>query len=88
MIRRSPMLGRTAVNNPMMSPMMMGAAQSPLIRMATCAGFAKYQRTKPHLNVGTIGKSPVRLICKLNAPQFIANLSLLLQVTLITVRRP
>lgn len=55
MMRRSPMLGRTAVNNPMMSPMMMGAAQSPLIRMATCAGFAKYQRTKPHLNVGTIG---------------------------------
>jgi len=23
--------------------------------MAPCAGFAKYQRTKPHLNVGTIG---------------------------------
>ena len=27
-----------------------------MLGMAPSAGFAKYQRTKPHLNVGTIGK--------------------------------
>lgn len=54
MMRRSPMLGRTATTSPMLSAM--GSTQVSMIRMASCAGFAKYQRTKPHLNVGTIGK--------------------------------
>ena len=27
-----------------------------MLGMAPSAGFAKYQRNKPHLNVGTIGK--------------------------------
>jgi len=53
MMRRSPMLGRTATTSPMLSAM--GSTQVSMIRMASCAGFAKYQRTKPHLNVGTIG---------------------------------
>jgi len=29
--------------------------QNPLLTMAPAAGFAKYTRSKPHLNVGTIG---------------------------------
>ena len=76
MLRRSPMLGRTAAVAPMMYPM--GPAQSTLLRMASCASFAKYQRTKPHLNVGTIGKfrdtpphdAVVAIELELNAPQF------------------
>ena len=88
MMRRSPMLGRTAVAAPMMSPMLMGPAQAPILCMATCAGFAKYQRTKPHLNVGTIGKSSARVILwTLNALQFTTNLLSSVQVTLIMARR-
>ena len=30
--------------------------QNPLLTMAPAACFAKYNRSKPHLNVGTIGK--------------------------------
>jgi len=30
-------------------------SQNPLLRMFPAANFAKYDRTKPHLNVGTIG---------------------------------
>jgi len=29
--------------------------QNPLLNMAPAACFAKYNRSKPHLNVGTIG---------------------------------
>ena len=32
-------------------------SQNALLRMFPSAGFAKYTRDKPHLNVGTIGKS-------------------------------
>jgi len=30
--------------------------QNALLRMFPAASFAKYDRSKPHLNVGTIGK--------------------------------
>ena len=30
--------------------------QQSLLGRVACAGFAKYDRNKPHLNVGTIGK--------------------------------
>ena len=56
MLRRSPILGRTAVSAPMMSPLMMAPSQVGLLGMVPQAGFAKYVRSKPHLNVGTIGK--------------------------------
>lgn len=83
-MRRSPMLGRTAT--PMMTPMMMNPAQTSLLRMASCASFAKYQRTKPHLNVGTIGKCSDLSLAKANAPQFSSNPSTLVKVMSITVR--
>jgi len=35
--------------------MMLGSQQAPLLAMAPSACFAKYTRSKPHLNVGTIG---------------------------------
>ena len=41
----------------MMPSVMLGTQQaSMLLGMAPSAGFAKYVRNKPHLNVGTIGK--------------------------------
>ena len=64
-LRRSLLTGR-AVQAPFMAPYAV-ASQTALLGMAPSAGFAKYQRNKPHLNVGTIGKyrlSPPRL----NAP--------------------
>lgn len=39
----------------MASSMMLGSQQAPLLAMAPSACFAKYTRSKPHLNVGTIG---------------------------------
>ena len=39
------------------SSLMMGNQQASILGMAPSACFAKYQRNKPHLNVGTIGKS-------------------------------
>ena len=56
MLRRGPVLGRSAASAPMMTPMMMAPTQVSLLGMVQYAGFAKYQRTKPHLNVGTIGR--------------------------------
>ena len=35
--------------------------QNTLLRTYPVAGFAKYTRDKPHLNVGTIGKSSCSL---------------------------
>lgn len=32
------------------------ARQSALLRMFPSAAFAKFERNKPHLNVGTVGK--------------------------------
>lgn len=32
------------------------AAQSSLLGMFPSAGFAKFDRAKPHLNVGTVGR--------------------------------
>jgi len=55
MLRRGPVLGRSAASAPLMTPMMMAPTQVSLLGMVQYAGFAKYQRTKPHLNVGTIG---------------------------------
>lgn len=56
MLRRGPVLGRSAASAPMMTPMMMAPTQVSLLGMVQYAGFAKYQRNKPHLNVGTIGR--------------------------------
>jgi len=47
-LRKGLLNGRTSLQAPLMG-------QCSLLGMAPCAGFAKYQRTKPHLNVGTIG---------------------------------
>ena len=56
MLRRGPVLGRSAVSAPLMTPMMMAPTQVGLLGMVQYAGFAKYVRSKPHLNVGTIGR--------------------------------
>ena len=37
--------------------MMLGSQQAAMLGMAPSACFAKYTRSKPHLNVGTIGTS-------------------------------
>lgn len=52
-LRRGLLSGRAA-QMPFAAPCMM-ASQTSLLGMAPSAGFAKYQRNKPHLNVGTIG---------------------------------
>ena len=44
-----------SVQTPMMSRNLL-RQQNALLRMFPSAGFAKYDRSKPHLNVGTIGK--------------------------------
>ena len=46
--------------------------QNTLLRTYPCAGFAKYTRDKPHLNVGTIGK----LSCSLLAATLSFSLAL------------
>ena len=43
------------LQNPMMTRNLL-RQQNALLRMYPAAGFAKYNRNKPHLNVGTIGK--------------------------------
>ena len=42
--------------NPSLAGRYMQRQQNALLRMYPSAGFAKYTRDKPHLNVGTIGK--------------------------------
>ena len=57
-LRKGLLSGRTALQAPFMAPsMMLGSQQATLLCMAPSASFAKYQRNKPHLNVGTIGTS-------------------------------
>lgn len=57
-LRKSHLIGRTAISAPMMASnsLLMGPSQVALLGMAPSASFAKYQRNKPHLNVGTIGR--------------------------------
>jgi len=43
------------VSNRLMAPTV-HRQQNALLRMFPACGFAKYDRSKPHLNVGTIGK--------------------------------
>ena len=57
-LRKSHLIGRSALSAPLMASnsLMMGPSQVALLGMAPSASFAKYQRNKPHLNVGTIGR--------------------------------
>lgn len=70
-LRRGLLSGRAA-QMPFAAPCMM-ASQTSLLGMAPSAGFAKYQRNKPHLNVGTIGKYPGGVLA-LNAPSLFLTL--------------
>ena len=56
-VRQGLLTGRGAACSPLMMPsLMLGTQQATLLGMAPTASFAKFARTKPHLNVGTIGK--------------------------------
>lgn len=83
-LRRGLLSGRAA-QMPFAAPCMM-ASQTSLLGMAPSAGFAKYQRNKPHLNVGTIGKYPGGCLSFKRAITF--PYSACVKVTLITVRPP
>ena len=65
-LRMSVLQGRATLQTPLMRQSMLMAApsQAALLGMAPSAGFAKYQRNKPHLNVGTIGKSLFHLVSR------------------------
>ena len=56
-LRKGHLLGRTSIAGNFVAPsLLMGPSQVTLLGMAPSASFAKYQRNKPHLNVGTIGR--------------------------------
>lgn len=72
-LRKGLFQGRT-LQTPLMAPCSM-VSQTALLGMAPSAGFAKYQRNKPHLNVGTIGKYSI-VDLALNAPSPMLTLPL------------